>query len=70
MRTGVQGLRGWRRAAPVTVAAVGLLLTAGACPAPPIESDAVDRARVDALLAADPGLTLSLIHISEPTRPY
>lgn len=56
MRTGVQGLRGWRRAAPVTVAAVGLLLTAGACPAPPIESDAVDRARVDALLAADPGL--------------
>lgn len=42
--------------ARLSLVLMAVVLTAGACPAPPIESNDVDRARVDALLASDPGL--------------
>jgi hypothetical protein len=40
--------------ARLSLVLMAVVLTAGACPAPPIESNDVDRARVDALLASDP----------------
>ena len=42
--------------ARLSLVLMAVVLTAGACPAPPIESNDVDRARVDALLASDPDL--------------
>ena len=42
----------------------------GGQPAHIPEVDAVWRRRMEEIMAEDGGLELSLIHISEPTRPY
>ncbi len=52
-----------RGVARLSLVLLAMVLTAGACPAPPIESNAVDRDRVDALLASDPALPTNEVRL-------
>lgn len=52
-----------RAVARLSLALLTVGLTAAACPAPTIEANGVDRARVDALLASDPALPANEVHL-------